>query len=134
MFSSMVAAGMDGAVYYHAANISLLSRAAASVFSPGSGPWPMLIPKSCSGSDWSALAGAGQAGFSSPAGSSALRKVARLRCITCHLCCHLEQVFDWPFTDDDGLRLSFGTSSHSSTLGSCISFAVGCRLPSTSAV
>lgn len=126
-------------MHYHTIRTSLQSKAAASVVSPGNGPRPMLIPKSFSGSGRNALAGAGQAGFSSPAGSSALRKAAGLRCVSCHLYSCQERAFDWPFADDDdGLGLSFGTSSvHRSCpniLGSSVSFAVGCRLLNTSGV
>lgn len=72
---------------------------------------PCWFPNPSGGLARSALAGAGQAGFSSPAGSSALRKVVRLWCITCHLYCCQEWAFVWPFTVDDDLGLSFGTSS-----------------------
>lgn len=123
---------------YHTIRISLQSKAAASIVSAGNGPRPMLIPKSFSGSGGSALAGAGQAGFGSPAGSWGLRKAAGLQCGTCHLCCRQERAFDWPFAAGDALGLSFGTSdvhrSRPNFLGSCISFAVGCGVRSASGI
>jgi len=127
-----------GTMRCHAIRISLQSKAAASTVSPGNGPRSMLVPGAFGGSGGSALAGAGQTGFRSPAGSSALRKAARLQCVACHLYCCQEQAFDWPFTGGGDLGLSFGTSSvrrsHSNVLGGSVSFAVGCRLPSTSGI
>lgn len=112
-----------GTIHYRTIRISRQSEAAASAVSPGSGARPLPIPRPFSGSGRSALAGAGQAGFSSSAGNSALRKAAGLPCVTCHLYCCQEQAFHWPFPEDDEeLGLSFGTSSvhgsHPGSLGS----------------
>lgn len=130
--------GWPGTKHCHTIRISLQSKAAASIVSPGNGPRPMLVPKSLGGSGGCPRAGGGQTGFRSPAGSSVRRKVTRLPCVTCHLCCCQEPAFHQPFADEEDLGLSFGTSSvHSSRpniLGSSVSFAGGCRLPSTSGI